>query len=134
MLQFTLTWIKAGTDTEILHLSSCRHGTIHGLKSHLQLQNQLQKSSDSSSPARPHQIPTPSTFVRVLQAAGRAQGGDTACGPCPSATARDRAAENSPQGWLCSALTPALACKLNILSPACQAAPSPGFLQGLPCK
>lgn len=53
----------------------------------------------------PHQIPFPSSCVWVLQAAGRDRGGDTVCSPCPSATAEGRAAENSTQGWLCSALT-----------------------------
>lgn len=102
MLQFTLMWVKGGTDTQLVHSSCCRHGTIQGLKSHIQLQNQLlYPGSGSPSPARPHQIPFPSTCVWVLQAAGRDDGGDIACGPCPRATATGRAAENSTQGWLC---------------------------------
>lgn len=142
MLQFPLTWIKGETDTKLVHLSCCRHGTSHGPNNHIQLQNQLlYPGSGSSSPARPCQIPFPSTGVWVLQAAGRDHGGGTVCSPCPSATAKGRAAENSTQGWLCcSALLSshlslaARAWKLHILSPACQAAPSPGFVQGLPCK
>lgn len=85
-----------------MHLSCCRHGTSHGPNSHIQLQNQLlYPGSGSSSPARPRQIPFPSTGVWVLQAAGRDHGGGTVCSPCPSATAKGRAAENSTQGWLC---------------------------------